>query len=102
MEKIVCVKNLVKHYGAARAVDGVSFDMVPGEIVGLIGPNGAGKSTLLKSMLGLIRYDGELSVLGQSPRSNRAKLLESLSYIADVASLPDWISVKRLFSVEKF
>ena len=98
MESLITVKNLNKNYGAARAVDDVSFDIDGGEIVGLIGPNGAGKSTLLKSLLGLIHYDGELCVLGQSPRDNRAKLLESLSYIADVASLPEWISVKQLLA----
>lgn len=93
---MITVKGLSKNYGATRAVDNVSFDIGAGEIVGLIGPNGAGKSTLLKSMLGLIRYGGELRVLGESPRQHRAKLLESLSYIADVASLPEWISVKQL------
>ena len=98
MESLITVKNLTKNYGATRAVDDVSFDIAGGEIVGLIGPNGAGKSTLLKSLLGLIHYDGELDVLGQSPRNNRAKLLESLSYIADVATLPEWISVKQLLA----
>lgn len=96
MESLISVNSLNKRYGATRAVDDVSFDVSAGEIVGLIGPNGAGKSTLLKSLLGLIHYDGEISILGQSPRSGRARLLESLSYIADVASLPEWISVNHL------
>lgn len=96
MESLISVKKLSKHYGATRAVDDVSFDVASGEIVGLIGPNGAGKSTLLKSLLGLIHYSGDIDVLGQSPRASRARLLESLSYIADVASLPEWISVRQL------
>jgi len=96
MESLISVKNLNKRYGATHAVEDVSFDVANGEIVGLIGPNGAGKSTLLKSLLGLVHYDGEIDVLGQSPRSGRARLLESLSYIADVASLPEWISVRQL------
>ncbi len=99
MEPLISVKNLSKRYGSTRAVDDVSFDVTAGEIVGLIGPNGAGKSTLLKSLLGLIHHDGEINVLGQSPRGSRAALLESMSYIADVASLPEWISVKRLLDV---
>ena len=49
------VKNCVKHYGAIRAVDGVSFAVAPGEIVGVIGPNGSGKTTLFNSILGQIR-----------------------------------------------
>lgn len=96
MDSLISVRNLSKHYGSTRALDSVGLEMRVGEIVGLIGPNGAGKSTLLKAVLGLIRYRGELSVLGQSPRKDRAKLLQSLSYIADVASLPEWISVRRL------
>ena len=45
----------MKHYGAIRAVDGVSFSVGPGEIVGVIGPNGSGKTTLFNSILGQIR-----------------------------------------------
>ena len=96
MDALISVKDLRKRYGSTAAVDGVSFDIAPGEIVGLIGPNGAGKSTLLKSVMGLIHHEGEVTVLGQSPRRQRSRMLESLSYIADVASLPDWISVRRL------
>jgi ABC-2 type transport system ATP-binding protein len=98
VEPLISVKNLSKRYGATRAVDDVSFDVSAGEIIGLIGPNGAGKSTLLKSLLGLIHYDGSIEVLGRSPRKRRAKLLESLSYIADVATLPEWISVENLIA----
>jgi len=63
----------VKHYGAIRAVDGVSFAVSPGEIVGVIGPNGSGKTTLFNSILGQIRptsghveFCGE-DITGMSP-----------------------------------
>ncbi len=50
-------QDLVKHYGAARVVDGVSFDIAPGECLGVIGPNGAGKTTTIRLCLGLTAPD---------------------------------------------
>jgi len=67
------VELCTKHYGAIRAVDGVSFSVGPGEIVGVIGPNGSGKTTLFNSILGQIKptsghmeFCGE-DVTGMSP-----------------------------------
>ncbi|MBA3777022.1 MAG: ABC transporter ATP-binding protein [Betaproteobacteria bacterium] len=67
------VKDVRKAYGAIKAVDGVSFNVGPGEIVGVIGPNGSGKTTLFNSILGQIRptsghveFCGE-DVTGMSP-----------------------------------
>ncbi|MDH4181710.1 MAG: ABC transporter ATP-binding protein [Betaproteobacteria bacterium] len=54
-ERFLEVRDVVKHYGAIRAVDGVTFTLAPGEIVGVIGPNGSGKTTLFNSILGQIR-----------------------------------------------
>ena len=51
------VSGLKKSYGAIRAVAGVSFEVMPGEIFGVIGPNGSGKTTLFNSMLGQIQPD---------------------------------------------
>ena len=49
------VDNVSKRFGGIVALDGVSFDAEPGEIVGLIGPNGAGKTTLLNLLSGVLR-----------------------------------------------
>ena len=57
MTPILTAENVTKHYGAIRAVDGVSFSVAPGEIFGVIGPNGSGKSTLFNCVLGQIRPD---------------------------------------------
>ena len=51
------VKNLVKRYNGKAVVNGLSFHVRPGEIVGLLGPNGAGKTTAFYMTIGLIRPD---------------------------------------------
>lgn len=93
---VVEVDGVSKAYGSNKALANVSLSIGSGEIVGLIGPNGAGKSTLLKAIMGLISYTGHLRVFGQEPYKNRSKMLESMSYIADVASLPGWMKVKDM------
>jgi len=67
-EPAVRVTDLHKHYGARRAVDGVSFDVAPGQVFALLGPNGAGKSTTVEVLEGYrARTSGEVSVLGSDP-----------------------------------
>jgi len=90
------IKGLCKKYEAKQVLTDIDLSIGQGEIVGLIGPNGAGKSTLLKAIMGLIKYTGTLSIFGQDPFSNRTKLLENMSYVADVASLPSWMKVRDL------
>src|SRR5690606_28551129 len=88
-------RGLRKAYKNKLALDGASFRIEAGRIVGLIGPNGAGKTTALKAMLGLIPFDGELSVLGRDPRTQRDELMKDVCFIADVAVLPRWIRVRE-------
>ena len=62
---VISLRDVHKHYGALRAVDGVTLDIPEGEIFGLIGHNGAGKSTLFKMMLGLASIThGDIFVAG--------------------------------------
>ena len=73
------VKGLVKTYGNKRAVDGVSFKVNPGDVLGFLGPNGAGKSTTMKMITGFIRPDaGTATVAGidvaQDPVAVKAKI----------------------------
>jgi ABC-2 type transport system ATP-binding protein len=93
MSAAISAKGLSKRYGKQLAVDNVSFDIPAGRIVGLIGPNGSGKTTTLKAALGLIPFDGELSVLGLDPRTQRDQLMQDVCFIADVAILPRWLRV---------
>jgi ABC-2 type transport system ATP-binding protein len=88
-------RALSKSYGPTVALGGVDLTVEEGRIVGLIGPNGAGKSTMLQAILGLIPFQGRLSVLGLDPWRQRDRLLADVCFIADVAVLPRWMRVAQ-------
>ncbi|MET0265943.1 MAG: ABC transporter ATP-binding protein [Duganella sp.] len=90
---VISASHLSKHYGKQVAVNDISFTIDAGRIVGLIGPNGSGKTTTLKAILGLTPFEGQLSVLGRDPRSERDQLMQEVCFIADVAVLPKWLKV---------
>jgi len=94
MSAVITAGNLSKTYGKQAALNGASFTVEAGRIVGLIGPNGSGKTTTLKAILGLTQFEGELTVLGMDPRSQRDALMNEVCFIADVAILPKWLKVK--------
>ncbi len=98
MSAIIQAENLSKTYGNKRALDQVSLNIEAGRIVGLIGPNGAGKTTLIKALLGMTPVKGQLRVAGLDPHRQRARLMERVSYIADVAVLPRWITAGQLMT----
>jgi len=77
------VKSLVRRKTrTVSAVDGISFDIAPGEIVGFLGPNGAGKTTTLKMLSGLLHpSSGEIEVLGQVPWKRHADFLGRMSLV---------------------
>lgn len=99
MDHLIEARALTVRHGSKTAVDGVSFSIGRGRVVGLLGHNGAGKTSMLKAMAGLIAFEGGLRVLGLHPRRQRALLLESICYIPDVAILPRWARVEQLISL---
>jgi len=94
-DAVVRASQLRKVYKNKVALDGTSFEIPAGRIIGLIGPNGAGKTTALKAMLGLIPFEGQMSVIGRDPRTERDELMRDVCFIADVAVLPRWIRVSE-------
>ena len=77
MAAVVSVKDLRKRYRARDpwAVDGVTFELEPGQAFGLLGPNGAGKSTVVKIIAGLLRPDGgTVSLFGSEPGNPAARV----------------------------
>ena len=64
---MIAVEDLRKHYGKTLAVDGLSFKVEPGRVVGFLGPNGAGKTTTLRILLGLVHANsGQATILGKN------------------------------------
>ena len=89
------VKELVYSYPASQApaVDGISFDVRPGEIVGLLGPNGAGKTTTLHMVLGLLLPTrGEVRIFGRKP-TDRGAVLGRLNFASVDVQLPSNLTV---------
>ncbi len=96
MERIIEARGLSRSFGDLRAVDRVDLSVNSGSVIGLIGPNGAGKTTLLRALLGLTDCEGDVSVMGNDPRKQRASLMEQVCFIADTAVLPRWMRVEQL------
>lgn len=82
---MLTVSHLTKSYGKTLACNDICFHLDPGGITVLLGPNGAGKSTLLKSVIGFLRYRGEIRVNRLLNKSTEAKKI--LGYVPEIPSL---------------
>jgi ABC-2 type transport system ATP-binding protein len=93
-DAVIQVTDFSKTYGEMVAVDGISFDVMPGEIFGLLGPNGAGKTTTLESLEGLRAPDGgSLQIMGIDPTRESRKLRNVIGVQLQSSGLPDTIRV---------
>ena len=93
-DPVISVAGLTKHYGATRAVDGVSFEVGRAEIFGLLGRNGAGKTTTVECLQGLRKADGgQLRVLGLDPRTQSRELRGRIGCQLQESALPSRIKV---------
>jgi ABC-2 type transport system ATP-binding protein len=94
MTEAIAVKGLRKSYGSLTAVDGVDFEVRPGEIFGMVGPNGAGKTTTIECLEGMRSADaGDIRILGLDPRRNGYELRERIGVQLQQSALPDDIKV---------
>ena len=93
---VVRARGIKKKYSDNNALNGLDLDLYQGQILGLIGPNGAGKSTFLHAVLGLLKSEGSLEVMGLEPFKNRHQLLKKVCSITDVAVLPKWMTVEQM------
>ncbi|HZP11994.1 MAG TPA: ABC transporter ATP-binding protein [Nevskiaceae bacterium] len=96
MPEVLSVRDLCKTYGATVAVDGISFAVGRGEIVGLLGPNGAGKTTTINMVLGVLEpTSGQVTIEDLSVSKRRAAALARTNFAAVYAPLPGNLTVEQ-------
>ncbi|WP_339323712.1 ABC transporter ATP-binding protein [Paenibacillus sp. FSL W8-0194] len=92
MDALLKVNGISKTYGKKQVLDGVSFDIGPGRLVGLLGSNGSGKSTLMQIIAGLTpAAAGDISVMGKTAGRETKSLI---SYMPDRPMTERWMKVK--------
>ncbi len=111
MSKILIeVKNLVKRFNNVEVIKNLDLNFYAGDRIALIGQNGAGKTTLIRCILGLYTYEGHLSVLNKSPRTEREKVLQEVGFVPQlppplkmtVQEIIDFFSIIAQTDLEKF
>ena len=97
---VLTVRDLVKDFGDFRAVDGISFELGQGEILGLLGPNGAGKTTMMNMLLGLVSATtGSIRIFGKSLEKDRIEILRRMNFSSAYTSLPGNLLVRQNLTV---
>lgn len=91
MTGIIEVRNLHKHFGQVRALDGLDLEVAEGEVHGFLGPNGSGKSTTIRVLLGILRRtSGEVTMFGRDPWTDAVELHRDIAYVpGDVTLWPN-------------
>jgi len=83
---LIDVSGLVKHYGPIRAVDGISFEVHRGDILGFLGPNGAGKTTVMKMITGFLEPDqGSVAVASYNMATDGLEAKRKIGYLPETA-----------------
>jgi ABC-2 type transport system ATP-binding protein len=99
-EAVVSVRGLVKQYGEVKAVDGIDFDVRPGEVFGLLGPNGAGKTTTVEILEGLRPPDGgQAIVLGVDVATGAEALKPRIGISLQTAALYPKLTVVEVIDL---
>lgn len=92
---MLSVKNIDVSFGRKNVLKNVSFDVKPGEIVGLIGPNGAGKSTTMKTILGLLKFKGFVLLNGEKVNINDHAALKKVGALVESPAIYPFLTGKE-------
>ncbi len=88
MTAAITMQDVVKTFGATRALDGLDLEVATGEVHGFLGPNGSGKSVTIRTLLGLLRPDsGAIRLLGGDPWRDAVELHRRIAYVPGDVSL---------------
>jgi ABC-2 type transport system ATP-binding protein len=99
-DPVVEVHHISKLFKSFRAVDDVSFEVYPGEIVGIVGPNGAGKTTIIHMLLGLTTPNaGTIRVFGLELANHRERILQDVNFSSTYISMPYSLTVRESLKV---
>ena len=93
---VLQVQHLVKQFGDFTAVNDISFDLRPGEILGLLGPNGAGKTTTIQMLLGVVKpTSGSIQMFGRDLETDREAILQQVNFSSTYVSMPQALTVEE-------
>jgi ABC-2 type transport system ATP-binding protein len=93
---VLKVSRLTKRFGSFTAVDEVSFEIRPGEILGLLGPNGAGKTTTIQMLLGVVTpTSGSIEAFGLDLSTHREAVLQQVNFSSTYIAMPQSLTVEE-------
>lgn len=96
MKPIISVNNLTRRFGDFTAVDHITFDIEPGQVVGYLGPNGSGKTTTIRMLLGLIRpTEGSATVIGYDAATESEEIRSRAGYMSQKFALYNELTARE-------
>src|SRR5262245_55644458 len=101
MEPAISLQNVTKYYKKFKALDGISFEVEPGEFFGFLGPNGAGKTTTIGVLTGLANYQqGNVKVFGHDVTADYRKARALIGLAPQEFNFDPFLSVEQILTFE--
>jgi ABC-2 type transport system ATP-binding protein len=96
------MRGVARYFGSKTVLDGLDWEVGPGQVIGLLGRNGAGKSTLMECLLGLREIDGgSIALFGESPHALTDATRARIGYVPQKSDLFDWMTPLQMLDYFK-